>query len=104
MRRPRCGDIVRVDGQASVQFAGRPMWFRVDAELHGSHFDGWTWLTGCRLSELLAPVQRREIYVQPGGLTLITDEERDQIERARVSRRRVRTGPHARAQAAAGGR
>lgn len=83
---PACWEIVRVDARASVQFAARPMWFRILRVMDWQPVcDGWVWLEGCRLSDLLYPRQRREILVKAAGLTPITAEQLDDIDRRRVS-------------------
>ena len=91
------GQIVRVDGRASVQFAAAPMWFRIYEIMDRQPVcEGWVWLEGCRLSDLLYPRQRREILVQPGGLAPITAGQLADIDQRRAAGL-SRTGqPHAR--------
>lgn len=82
---PACWDIVRVDGRASVQFAASPMWFRILRVMDLRPVcDGWVWLEGCRLSDLLYPRQRREILVMAAGLAPITPAQLADIDLRRI--------------------
>jgi hypothetical protein len=67
--RPRPGDLLRVDGRASVQFAGdRALTFRVVSVCDRPTYDGWVWLTGYVLNRRGEATAKREIYVQLAGL------------------------------------
>jgi hypothetical protein len=66
---PRPGDVVHVDGDASVQFQGdRSMTFRVIRVDPRSTYDGWLWLEGFVLGPEGNAVQRRRIFVRREGL------------------------------------
>lgn len=66
---PRRGDVVIVDGRASVQFAAHPFTFRV-VRTHrlGSTPTGWIWLTGYVLNTAGNATEHRELFVQVAGL------------------------------------
>lgn len=64
---PSCGDVVRVGPKASVQFA-EPILFRVIRVLPRETYDGWIWLDGYEINSSGDAVDRREIFVQAGGL------------------------------------
>lgn len=65
----RCGDVIRVDGRASVQFAGsRALTLRVLRVDEKPTYYGWCWLTGYVLDLNGEAVDKREIFVQPAGL------------------------------------
>ncbi|MDG4800445.1 hypothetical protein [Micromonospora sp. WMMD980] len=67
--RPRPGDLLRVDGRASVQFGGdRALTFRVVAVGPELTYTGWTWLTGYVLGQRGVATAKREIFVQLTGL------------------------------------
>ncbi|WP_308163751.1 hypothetical protein [Micromonospora sp. WMMB482] len=67
--RPQPGDLLRVDGRASVQFdGGRALTFRVVSvgpEVPHTH---WIWLTGYVLNRRGVATAKREIFVQTTGL------------------------------------
>lgn len=66
---PLPGEVFRVGGRASVQFAGdRALTFRVTAVPNLPTYDGWIWLTGYVLDDQGHAVERREIFVQRVGL------------------------------------
>lgn len=66
---PRPGDVLIVDGQASVQFAyGRTLLFRVISVDPKPTYAGWAWLTGYALDDTGDAVERREIFVRKDGL------------------------------------
>ena len=68
---PRPGDVIRVDGDASVQFQGeRSMTFRVIRVDPRTTYDGWLWLEGYVLDPAGNPMQRRRIFVRSEGLHL----------------------------------
>jgi hypothetical protein len=87
---PVPGDVVAVDGRASVQFAGdRGLTFRVIAVSGVPTYQGWCWLAGYVLDADGAAVERREIYVQPAGLCLLTPSRR--VPRQPTRERRAAT-------------
>lgn len=89
---PRAGDILWVDGRASVQFGGdRAIWFRVIRLHDWSTYDGWCWLDGYELEATGDAVARRSIFVQVGGLCRV-DLDRPRARRAPASNER-RFGP-----------
>ncbi|WP_225853782.1 hypothetical protein [Micromonospora sp. AMSO31t] len=67
--RPEPGDLLRIDGGASVQFAGdRALTFRVVSVCPRPAYTGWVWLTGYVLDRRGQAVDRREVFVQLAGL------------------------------------
>ncbi|MET8836469.1 hypothetical protein ABZV78_21445 [Micromonospora sp. NPDC004540] len=67
--RPEPGDLLRIDGRASVQFAGdRALTFRVVSVCPRPTYTGWVWLTGYVLDRRGQAVDRREVFVQLTGL------------------------------------
>ncbi|MGR6320463.1 hypothetical protein Q2K19_23525 [Micromonospora soli] len=67
--RPQPGDLLRIDGRASVQFAGdRALTFRVVAVCPRPTYTGWVWLTGYVIDRRGQAVDRREVFVQLAGL------------------------------------
>jgi hypothetical protein len=63
------GDVVHVDGDASVQFQGDcSLTFRVIRVDPRSTYDGWLWLEGYVLGPAGNALQRRRIFVRPEGL------------------------------------
>ncbi|WBB79205.1 hypothetical protein O7606_23995 [Micromonospora sp. WMMD882] len=64
------GDLVRVDGCASVQFGGDcALTLRVVAVLRDRPtFDGWIWLAGYALDDDGLATAKRELFVQVAGL------------------------------------
>jgi hypothetical protein len=79
---PRSGEVVRLGRAASVQFAGRPILFRVIRLHDWSTYDGWAWLDGYELNNSGEAVERRSVFVQVNG-----------IERAHVTPPYVRQAP-----------
>ncbi|MFY1670909.1 hypothetical protein ACN27G_13210 [Plantactinospora sp. WMMB334] len=69
---PRPGEVVRVDGAASVQFAGRRgIWFRIISVSRKPTYHGWCWCTGYVLDATSGQATgKREIFVQVAGLRL----------------------------------
>lgn len=68
--RPSPGDLIVIDGRASVQFAGaRALAFRVVSVSDKPTYDGWVWLTGYVLDRRGDATAKREIFVQLAGLT-----------------------------------
>jgi hypothetical protein len=66
---PKPGDVLLVDDQASVQFAGlRHLIFRVAKVREGTTCHGWVWLKGYVLDRQGDAVEQREIFVQVAGL------------------------------------
>ncbi|MFY1673368.1 hypothetical protein ACN27G_25955 [Plantactinospora sp. WMMB334] len=71
---PRVGDLVRIDGRASVQFAGdRALLLRVLRVDRRPTYYGWCWLTGYVLNRNGEATERREVYVQVAGLRRVAD-------------------------------
>lgn len=69
---PQRGDVVLVDGRASVQFAGIPFGFRVISTTRSNSTPtGWIWITGYVLDKTGAAIQHRELFVQVAGLQLV---------------------------------
>ena len=67
--RPQPGDLLRIDGRASVQFAGdRALIFRVVSVCHRPTYAGWLWLTGYVISRAGQATAKREVYVRRAGL------------------------------------
>ncbi|MEQ4300860.1 hypothetical protein ABNF97_05615 [Plantactinospora sp. B6F1] len=66
---PRPGDLLRIDGRASVQFSGdRALVFRVVSVDPKPTYHGWVWLSGYVLDGRGEAVGKREVYVQLAGL------------------------------------
>ncbi|MFG3707072.1 hypothetical protein ACGF7U_20440 [Micromonospora sp. NPDC047670] len=71
--RPSPGDLLVVDGRASVQFAGdRALTFRVVSVCDQPTYAGWIWLTGYVLDRRGQATAKREIYVQLAGLRVVS--------------------------------
>ncbi|OZV81051.1 hypothetical protein CA850_12980 [Micromonospora echinospora] len=68
------GDLLRVDGCASVQFGGdRALTLRVVSVLDDRPtFDGWIWLAGYVLDAKGLATDKRELFVQRAGLHPVT--------------------------------
>ncbi|MEV4758596.1 hypothetical protein AB0J86_26315 [Micromonospora sp. NPDC049559] len=65
------GDVVVVDGRASVQFADdRAIVLRIVRVPDWETYHGWCWLTGYVLDRRGDAVERRDVFVQPAGLRL----------------------------------
>lgn len=63
------GDVLLVDGAASVQFGGgRRLLFRVIRVNDGLTYDGWIWLRGYTLDNHYEAVGQRDIFVQVAGI------------------------------------
>jgi hypothetical protein len=63
------GDVLHIDGEASVQFQGeRSLRFRVIRVDPRSTYDGWIWLEGYVLGPAGNALQRRRIFVRRDGL------------------------------------
>ena len=66
---PSPGDLLLIDGRASVQFAGhRALTFRVVSICDRPTYAGWVWLTGYVINRRGHATAKREIYVQLAGL------------------------------------
>ncbi|GAA0478103.1 hypothetical protein Aca07nite_44960 [Actinoplanes capillaceus] len=66
---PHPGDVLVVDGRASVQFAdGRRLVFRVISVSPKPTYHGWAWLSGYVLDAAGDAIERREIFVREEGL------------------------------------
>ncbi|MEV0154899.1 hypothetical protein AB0H57_14290 [Micromonospora sp. NPDC050686] len=66
---PSPGDLLRIDGRASVQFAGdRALTFRVVSVDDHPTYPGWIWLAGYVLNRRGDATAKREIYVRLAGL------------------------------------
>jgi hypothetical protein len=86
----RPGDVLLVDGRASVQFAGRrTLTFRVTAVDGRPTYHGWIWLTGYALDRHGHATSRREIYVRRAGLRPVVPGPRRS-----ATGRLVRRTPH----------
>ncbi|KAB1906451.1 hypothetical protein F8279_14405 [Micromonospora sp. AMSO1212t] len=67
--RPQPGDLLLVDGRASVQFGGgRALTFRVVSVGAEVTHMGWVWLTGYVLNRCGTATAKRDIFVQVAGL------------------------------------
>lgn len=64
---PRCGDVLRISREASVQFS-TPILFRVIRVRDRRPYNGWLWLDGYQLNSSGEAVRQRSIYVRAGGL------------------------------------
>ena len=64
----RPGLLVQVTAAASVQFAARPIMFRIARIEAWSTYEGWCWISGYELNSSGIAVERRTIFVQPRGL------------------------------------
>jgi hypothetical protein len=66
---PKAGDVLLIDDEASVQFAGlRCLIFRVAKVREGATYRGWVWLKGYAIDRDGCAVEQREIFVQLKGL------------------------------------
>lgn len=79
---PRPGDVLHVGSSASVQFGGdRSLIFRVIKVSDQPTYHGWVWLTGYVLDRAGNAVDRREIYVQRGGVRVVAHAAIPAVER-----------------------
>ncbi|GAA4575477.1 hypothetical protein GCM10023176_44850 [Micromonospora coerulea] len=77
---PCPGDLLVIDGRASVQFAGdRALTFRVVSVCDRPTYAGWVWLTGYVINRRGQATAKREVYVQLAGLTRANDTGRQRI-------------------------
>ncbi|GAB2923050.1 hypothetical protein GCM10027280_07670 [Micromonospora polyrhachis] len=66
---PEPGDVLRIDGAASVQFRGEcALVFRVISVCKKDTYRGWAWITGYVLDQAGLAVEKREIFVMKSGL------------------------------------
>lgn len=85
--RLRPGDVLLVDRNASVQFAGdRALLLRVISVCDKPTYRGWCWLTGYVIDRTGQALERREIFVQTAGLRLVRPVRRTGTA-GRVNRR-----------------
>ncbi|MFG3684608.1 hypothetical protein [Micromonospora sp. NPDC047740] len=87
--RPEPGDLLRIDGRASVQFAGeRALTFRIVSVCDRPTYVGWVWLTGYVINRRGNATAKREICVQFAGLRLasIPTTSRSRATRPAASR------------------
>jgi hypothetical protein len=74
---PEPGDVLRIGGEASVQFGGdRVITFRVTVVSKQATYDGWVWLSGYLLDRKGEATAKREIFVQVEGLRLLVRPHR----------------------------
>lgn len=67
--RPSPGDLLVIDGRASVQFVGdRALTFRVVSVSNQPTYEGWIWLTGYVINRRGDATTKREVFVQLAGL------------------------------------
>ncbi|MFK3983026.1 hypothetical protein ACI2K4_21950 [Micromonospora sp. NPDC050397] len=79
---PRAGEVLLVRREASVQFV-QPLLFRMIRALDWPTYDGWAWLDGYVLNKELLAVERRSIFVQPGGLRRVALTPQQTLARKR---------------------
>ncbi|SCE83010.1 hypothetical protein [Micromonospora chokoriensis] len=66
------GDLLHITRAASVQFS-RPFHFRLIRVLADRvTYDGWAWIEGYELDARGEAVARRELFVQPSGLRMLS--------------------------------
>nr|MDT0658972.1 hypothetical protein [Micromonospora sp. DSM 115978] len=66
---PKVGDVLWIDGRASVQFAGnRSLILRVTVVEDRPSYRGWVWLHGYVLNRFGEAVELREVFVEVSGL------------------------------------
>ncbi|WP_431905615.1 hypothetical protein [Micromonospora carbonacea] len=67
---PTPGDLVLIDGRASVQFDGdRALWLRVTSVDERPTYYGWVWLTGYVVDPVTRnALAKREVFAQIAGL------------------------------------
>ncbi|MEU4780563.1 hypothetical protein [Micromonospora sp. NPDC023633] len=97
---PSPGDLLVVDGRASVQFAGdRALTFRVVSVADQPTYAGWIWLTGYVLDRRGEATAKREIYVRLAGLrpaTSTPDPRRPAATCSRALRQAVKMATNSR--------
>ncbi|RGC68229.1 hypothetical protein C5N14_15025 [Micromonospora sp. MW-13] len=69
---PAPGDLVLIDGRASVQFGSdRALWLRVTSVCDKPTYHGWVWLTGYSINPVSGKaLARREVFAQIAGLQI----------------------------------
>jgi hypothetical protein len=67
---PAAGQVLRVGADASIQFQGRELMFRVIRVDRRPTYDGWLWLEGYVLDALGNATERRTIFVRRNGLRI----------------------------------
>ncbi|WP_231929324.1 hypothetical protein [Micromonospora inositola] len=81
--RPSLGDLLLIDGRASVQFAGdRALTFRVVSVCDRPTYSGWIWLTGYEINRRGNATAKRDIYIQLSGLHPVTSTSAPSRSRA----------------------
>lgn len=93
---PSPGDLLIVDGRASVQFAGdRALILRVVSVYDRPTYHGWVWLTGYVVNRRGRATDKREVYVQLAGLRRppAADAPAQPTVRCRLSRRVPASSP-----------
>ena len=65
---PNTGDLLEIDGAASVQFGVRPIRFRVTKVHAWAASDGWLWMDGYELDAHGNAVVKRTVFVRTSGL------------------------------------
>lgn len=73
MSLPAPGTVIHLGAAASVQFAVRPIWFRLIRVMPNVTYNGWIWLDGYELNSGGEAVDRREVFVQIAGLRRVMD-------------------------------
>lgn len=74
---PKPGDVLLLDGRASVQFAGgQTLLLRVTVVSDRPTYHGWCWLTGYVLDKSGKAVDRREVFVRLAGLCFVRQRPR----------------------------
>lgn len=69
---PRPGDVLHLTKTASVQFAARPILFRVIRVHDWPTYDGWAWLDGYEIDPTGYAVDQRTVFVALDGLRKAT--------------------------------
>lgn len=81
------GDLLLIDGRASVQFTGdRRLRFRVLSVDPKPTYHGWVWLSGYVLDDHGEAVERRDVFVQVAGLRRLREPVRARPVGARPAR------------------
>nr|MDT0662596.1 hypothetical protein [Micromonospora sp. DSM 115978] len=89
---PKPGDVLLVDGRASVQFAGdRALRLRVISVCGRPTYRGWCWVTGYCLDAAGNACERREVFVRVAGLQKLLPRGRAGRPVQSWANRKVRT-------------
>ena len=65
---PKPGDVLVIDGRASVQFAGKnALLLRVIRVDDRPTYYGWVWLVGYSMTPKGEAIEKREVFVQRAG-------------------------------------